>query len=144
MNTNLIQQIQRYGDEYQREDIRRRDDRCQYHDTEEGVAAVACHEGGFEQAHFGQDPADDRELEDESHGECQRGEGGDVAIERDDILHGGVDLIGTQEAEGDREEDEIIHQYADHEEDVDARGDEDGILLLVVVERRTDVSQYLI
>ncbi len=49
------------------------DDGADDEDDNDGVATVVAHEGALEDAELGQEPAEDGELEDDTHEECHDG-----------------------------------------------------------------------
>ena len=80
-NAHLVKYIDRYGDEEEGEDIGGGGDDGAYHeDDDEGVAAVATKEGGINETHLGEEPADDGELKHETHEQGEHHEGGDIGV----------------------------------------------------------------
>lgn len=110
---DFIQQPHRQCNQQQRKNIRsRRDDGSHQEDYHDGVFMVAAHKVGREESQFGEQPREDRDLEDQPH--CQRHghQGGDVGLKRNHVLHLAADLIGSQETERQRENQKVADRHA--------------------------------
>ncbi len=108
------------------------------------MAAVAAHEGVGEQTHLCQEPAHHGYLEDDAHGQAEHEERGDVGVQRDEVLHVARHLVGAQEAEGEREDEEVAHQHAHQEHHVAAAHHTHGIAPLVGIETGRDEEEELV
>jgi len=108
------------------------------------VLAVAGEHRGVDDAEPAQDVGDDGQLEYHAHEQRERGERGDVAVERDGAVDALRHAVRAEEAERDGEEQEIAHQHADHEEEIDGEDGPHGVAPLVVVEGGRDEAEQLV
>ena len=67
-DTRLVEQPHRQGDEAEGEDIGGRgDDGCHDEDDDNGMAAIFAHESGIDETQLGEEPGENRNLEDYAH-----------------------------------------------------------------------------
>ncbi len=142
-DAHLVEEIQWKSNERESKEIRRSNDGGQYHDGDEGMAAVAAHHVGRENTDVTQEPADQGQLEDQAHDESQGSERRDITAQRDGIDHIRSHLVGTQEPERDGEQDKIIDRHTHGEQHIHDDAHADGNLLFALVERRTDEAEQL-
>ena len=109
------------------------DDGCNKEDSHDGVATVLLHLSAMEDAEATKEPGEDGDFEDDAHGEGEEGEGVDVALKRDEVLDGVIDLIASEEAEGDGEEDKVGEEDSEHEHEIGGDDEWSGIASLVFV-----------
>lgn len=82
------------------------------------MTSVLLHERSREDAKFGKDETQDRQLEDQTHGERECGESGNIGTDCDGADHLDIDLIGSKEAKGNGKENEIVHYHSKHEKEI--------------------------
>ena len=82
------------------------------------MTAILPHERCRENAQLGKNEAQDRQLEDQAHGERKCREGRDIGADGDGADHSRIDLIGGKETEGNGKENEIVHHHSCHEQDI--------------------------
>ena len=141
----FVEQAHRTGHHEQGEDIRgRRNDGSHDEDEHNGMAAVAAHEGGGEQAQTGEQPREDGHLEHDAHGQTHHEQGAHVGGQGNHVHHFPADLIGSEEPEGEREKEEVGEQYARQEHRIAATDGRDGVAPLVGIERRRHEAEELV
>ena len=102
------------------------------------MTPVLLHERSREDVKLGKDETQDRQLEDQPHGERESGESGDIRTDSDGADHSSIYLIGGKEAKGNGKENEIVHYHSKHEKEIAGQTNADRIATFVVVERRAD------
>ena len=84
------------------------------------MSTEASHETAIDDACFGEEQADNGELEEDAHQEGEGAERVDVGLEGDEVGDLWAHLIGREEAEGNGEDEEVAQRDADEEERVAA------------------------
>lgn len=143
-DAHLIQHVQGDGDEHQRHQVGRSDDGRDQHDEQKGMLAVTGQQVRTDKAQFRHHKRDYGQLEHQTHEQCQRGEGGDIAVQRDGAVHPLGHAIRAQKPERDGKEHVVTHQHADNEQQVNDGHHPDGISPLVLIERRRDKAEQFI
>ena len=119
------------------------DDGGHYEDGDDGVASVARHEPPVDESHAAQDGADYGQLEDDAQHEAHGEEGVYIALQGKHVVHIGAHLIGAQETDGKRENEEIVQQRAKEEHGA-GRDDHPppGTPFIGVKPRRNEAEQF--
>lgn len=114
------------------------DDGSDDEQNHDDVAAVVAHHPGIDEAHAAQNPADDGNFKQDTHGEADAHQCVHVGLQGDGVGHCLAHLVAAEETEYQGKDEEIAEQYAEHEHDVSGHYQTDGIALLVGVEGRGD------
>ena len=140
-DANLEEEVKRDGDEDESHQVGWGDDRCRQHDDDKRMLAVFGKHLGVDDTQFAEEKRNDRQLEYQSHDQCQGDESGDVGIERDVAHHSFGYAVGSQKSEGDGEKHEITHQHTDNEQDVDDDSHLYGIFPLIFIQSRRNKAK---
>lgn len=136
-DAKLKQEIHRQCNDEEREDVGRwSDDSRQNHQYDDGMTAIVAQEVGGQQSRLSQEPAENREFEDDAQHEVETGEGAEIRLEGDEVVNLFHHLIGAEETEGEGEDDEVAHHNAEHKHDIGAQQDTASHTPLFLVKTR--------
>lgn len=108
------------------------------------MTTIAAHERRREQSGMGQQPCHHGNLEHYAHGERHGHQRADIRVESDHVWHFAAHLIGAEEAEREREDEEIAYRRTQEEHQIARSDNAHRIVTLTLIKGRRDKAKQLI